>query len=315
MKRYLFIIIFTTCLGFVSSGQSLDQFSMRNYNMMVFNPAIAGSNLTHIISLHHRSQWVGFDGAPSSQFFSYNGTIFKKVGIGAYLYNDIAGPFHNIRINMTYAYHLTFPKFNLSLGVSVSGSRFKFDNTKLILRDPDDDLINGAVTKTRWIPDVTAGALFYNKDFYAGISTTNMMKSKAKNDASIEALSRQYLYLMGGYDFKLGKSVVLTPELLGATDFYSFLGEVGVKATFLNAFNVGVRYRTSTDLVMLAGIKILKFAYLAYSYDLVLSSLAEYQKGSHEILLAITISDKPRRKNSLFKDKIKPRKNRRDYWD
>ncbi len=312
MKKYLFPIIIAAGLSFSSSAQSLDQFSMRNYDMQVFNPAICGSNLTHIINLHHRSQWVGFEGAPSSQYFSYNGSIFKKVGLGAYLYNDMVGPFHNIRINLAYAYHLTFPKFNLSLGVSVSASRFRFDNSKLLLRDPDDVLINGIITKTRWTPDFTAGVLFYNKDFYAGISTTNMFKSKAKNDASLQTLSTQYLYLMAGYDFKVGKSVVLTPEIIGATDFKSFLAEVGVKSTFLNTFSIGVRYRTSKDLILLAGVKILKFAYLAYSYDLVLSSLSGYQKGSHEILLAITISDKPRRKNSLLNDDD-ARRNRRNY--
>ena len=63
------------------------------FNSLAFNPAYAGSNDHLTLGLLHRSQWVGIDGAPTTQWlFAHSPLKNERVGVGINLTNDLIGP-------------------------------------------------------------------------------------------------------------------------------------------------------------------------------------------------------------------------------
>ena len=68
-KTILFISLITLCFG-VSQAQQVPQFSQNMFNKLANNPAIAGNSESINATVLHRSQWVGFDGAPTTFNFS-----------------------------------------------------------------------------------------------------------------------------------------------------------------------------------------------------------------------------------------------------
>ena len=66
-------------------AQQEAQYSQYMYNTISVNPAYAGSrNVLSVLALH-RSQWVGFEGAPTTQFVSIHAPIARKrIGVGVF---------------------------------------------------------------------------------------------------------------------------------------------------------------------------------------------------------------------------------------
>ena len=71
MKKILLITAIVLA-GLQLFAQQLPQFSLRTFDDYVLNPAVAGSNSYPEIKLHHRTQWLGFTGAPITSLISYN---------------------------------------------------------------------------------------------------------------------------------------------------------------------------------------------------------------------------------------------------
>ena len=70
MKIVLFISI--VIIGSAFSAQQLSFNSQYMLNQYMINPAAAGQHLEAPISLSVRQQWAGIQGAPVTQFISFN---------------------------------------------------------------------------------------------------------------------------------------------------------------------------------------------------------------------------------------------------
>ncbi|HMV24589.1 MAG TPA: PorP/SprF family type IX secretion system membrane protein, partial [Saprospiraceae bacterium] len=87
MKKLLIAFLFLYA-GNVFSQQD-PMFTKYMFNSLWYNPAYAGSQDHMSISLIHRSQWIGLQGAPTTQTFTIHTPLRNdKVGIGFNLVND-----------------------------------------------------------------------------------------------------------------------------------------------------------------------------------------------------------------------------------
>ena len=77
MKR-LGILIALLVLVLPSFGQQDPLFSQYMFNPLIINPAYAGSREALSATILHRSQWVGFDGAPTTQTLGVHAPLRKK---------------------------------------------------------------------------------------------------------------------------------------------------------------------------------------------------------------------------------------------
>ena len=166
---------------------------------LVFNPAVAGLKYYPDIILHHRSQWVGFKDAPVTDMLSYHSHIKLKMGVGGYLISHTTGPLKRTAINFSYAYHIPFNTFFLSLGLSGSLLQYSININKIKLHESDDEVVIGLSDKTL-MPDASFGVFFYNRKYFFGFSVLQLFQSKVilSFDDNLEAilpLTKHYYFI------------------------------------------------------------------------------------------------------------------------
>jgi type IX secretion system PorP/SprF family membrane protein len=311
MKKYL-IILASLFFSAVSFAQIQPQLSQRHADILFFNPAVAGSKLNQEIQLHHRTQWTGFEGAPRTQIFSYNGAFSDASGLGGCLYNDKSKGYQNYGLNLSYAYHLPLESFNFAMGLATTLSKYVLDTREIRFYQSGDPLLFQEVQHSKITPDFIAGLYAYNTRFYAGLSTSRSVSGKLKESDLVFLPMVQNYYFVGGLNFNLGDEVVISPEIVGTYATATPLQyQIGVKAVFDNKFIVASDFRSKDAIVFLFGIRLFDMVYAAYSYDYVYSMLRSYNSGSHEVIISFVLARN--KSNPIYKNKHID-KNRRTFW-
>src|SRR5690349_18658589 len=96
LKKLTFFLALLLC--FKSYAQQLPQFTQYMFNRLVINPAYAGGDGPLSLTLANRSQWLGVDGAPTTQTFTAHSMFTKKNGLGLSLVNDKIGVHKNLTV-------------------------------------------------------------------------------------------------------------------------------------------------------------------------------------------------------------------------
>ena len=99
---FSFFMLF--CIGTAYSQQD-PQITQNMFDKFLYNPGVVGSQPSINVGLLHRSQWVGVDGAPTTQ----NLTVESRIealhgGIGLNVINDELGPLSTKTATLSYAY-------------------------------------------------------------------------------------------------------------------------------------------------------------------------------------------------------------------
>jgi len=289
MKKIFFLVFFFSLITCFS--QQLPQLTLRSFDYTVFNPASNGIKPYSEIMLHHRSQWVGFTNAPNTQFLTYNGKINEIMGIGSYIMNDITGPTRRFSASVAYNYKAKFENFRLSLGLAAGIMQYGIDGNKISLYQINDNVIAEHISMKSICPNVDFGVLLYNDKFYTGISIMQLLANKIKfNAENINTTINlvNHFYITSGYKIELNKEIMLQPSfLVGGTFGTPLLIDLGLRVDFFQEkITAGIGFRTNDAIVLLAGVKIKNQFTIAYSYDIVISTLRKYNSGSHDIILS-----------------------------
>ena len=77
-----FLLILCLFSSKLVTAQQDAQYTQYMYNALSINPAYAGSRDMFSAVILHRSQWVGVDGAPTTQTLSGHTPLNEKVGVG-----------------------------------------------------------------------------------------------------------------------------------------------------------------------------------------------------------------------------------------
>ena len=124
------IILFAMLLVcFVSYSQQDAQYTQYMYNTINVNPAYAGSRGVLSVFGLHRTQWVGLDGAPTTNAFSINSPINNSnLGVGLSFVNDKIGPTVENTISADLSYTIkTSETYKLSFGIKGTANLFNLD--------------------------------------------------------------------------------------------------------------------------------------------------------------------------------------------
>ncbi|GGA79660.1 membrane protein [Flavobacterium palustre] len=279
-------------------AQQDSQYTHYMYNTITINPAYAGSRgMTSIFGLH-RTQWVGLDGAPTTNAFSIHSPLQNsRLGIGVSFVNDKigAGDQSNIGADLSYTIP-TSEKFDLSFGIKVSADLLNVDYTKLNRYDTGNPLFQNNIDN-EFAPNIGAGVYYHSDQLYLGFSIPNFLNVRHFDDnASAAVKDRLHYYLMGGYVFDLSPSVKLKPSILTKIVSGAPL-QVDLSANVLlqDKVSLGLAYRWSAAATAMAGIQITDGLLVGYSYDFDTTSLENYNSGSHEIFLRFELFNIQRR--------------------
>lgn len=237
----------------------------------------------------HRTQWVGLDGAPTTNSFAVHSPINDtNVGLGLSFINDRIGPADENSISVDFAYTVQASEnYKLSFGLKATANLLNVDYTKLNIYNPNDPLFQNNIDN-KFSPNIGAGVYFHSENTYVGLSVPNFLETKHYEDDGnySTAKERMHYYLIAGHVFELNPNLKFKPSALAKMVQGAPL-QVDVSANFLinEKFTVGAAYRWSAAVSGMVGFQITDGLFVGYAYDAETTKLANYNSGSHEIFL------------------------------
>lgn len=323
MKNFKLLPLLLLLLTGVAYGQQDAQFSHYMFNGIFYNPGYAGLENVTRFSLISRKQWLGYEassingaevggGSPTTQILTVSTPLpffNRKSGAGAYLLYDTKGPLTSIEAQLSGSYHLKLGDGLLGLGLRAGLYSQRINGEWYHVVHPSDpiyqELIDNRASQGKL--DLAAGAWYKTTKYYAGVSFSHLPQSRFTfGFDSITSKLSNHLYVTGGYNFKLGYSLVITPSILVQTDLNELTYIFGPMATYNDKFWGGINLRQSfaerevskggrtlsnDDVVFLIGMNLLKNNALrvGYAFDFVTSGVQAKKRTSHEIMLSYTV--------------------------
>ena len=304
----LFTLLLALLPGFLKAQQRL-QVSQYMMNNFLENPAFAGKDQYSEAIVGYRNQWTGLADAPKTLFASVQGrfgqgnsSLASRGRVdngfnndhkpahawGVIMSSDKFGPTTYNSFFVTYAYHLPISKkLYASVGVSPGVINYVIDGNKLNLPEKS---IDNAISFQRLSvikPDINVGATLYGKNFYVGVSSYQLLRNKIYDAAiSDEHSMRVHYNITGEVRFKKNDYSFMPSFLVKYVRGAPLTGDLAFRVGYKNIIWVGLSYRTEDAFAVLLGYNITNNFYVGYSYDYTISPLTNFNKGSHEIMLA-----------------------------
>jgi type IX secretion system PorP/SprF family membrane protein len=299
MKKIILGTIAFIALTTSLKAQQDAMFTHYMYNTLWLNPAYAGTRDAFTITAIHRSQWVGFEGAPIDQTLTMHSPILKgKMGVGLSVLNDKIGPTKSTFLALDLDYQIKInSKSKLSFGLKGLVNFYSVNLNKSILENQNDVAFSENIN--RILPNSGAGIYYYRERFYAGISVPKLMENKIKS-SSLNAISkeqRHYFFIMGTV-FNLSKDVRLKPTcFIKATEIAPIEGDVTANFIIKDKYTLGAMYRTGDGFGLLLGYNFTEQFIVGYSFDWsMVNTTRKYNSGSHEIMLRYDLISKSKSK-------------------
>ena len=303
MKKSLIVIL--VCLAALTKAQQLPMYSQYLTNDFILNPAIAGSKLYFPIQINSRTQWSGLGTiAPKTNTLSYHMPVaYDAIGIGAIVMQDETGPYSQIGVALSFAYHIQLDEDDvtrLSLGLSGLVTQHTLNQDDLTFHNPDPEF-QGSYSKM--VPDASFGAYLYSKNFSLSASAYQLFESTFKEsvqDIFGDNSQVRHYFAHASYHIDIHSDLAIEPSLLvKSTEVSPTQLDINARVIIDNNYWAGLSLRSSESLVVLAGLN-MGSLFLSYSYDYGISSLSSVASGSHEISLGFNINDKRKRRHSYY---------------
>lgn len=303
MKKTGIITALLALVSFTSAHAQQDpQYTNYMYNTININPAYAGSRGALSIFGLHRSQWVGLEGAPTTNSFSVNTPIAdSKVGLGVSFVNDALGVMdeNTLSVDFSYTLDLNNRGSKLSFGLKGSANLLNVAYSDLNKYNPNDPQILNDV-QNEFTPNIGAGIYWHTEKSYVGFSVPSFLESTRYNN-NIQSTMQQkmHYYLMGGHVFEINPTLKFKPAfLLKAVQGAPLQADITGNFLINEKFTIGGAYRWDAAWSALVGFQVTDGMFIGYSYDSDIKALRNYNNGSHEVFVRFELFNKYRRVNS-----------------
>lgn len=288
--KVIFFVAIVVTIGCNAIAQQLPQSNLYTFNKYNINPAYAGYNKCFELYGSHLSQWVGIDGAPSTNYFSAHSGLGKNMGIGGGIIFDKAAFISRFSGRLSYSYGINFgPEHHLRLGISAGLYQIRVDASGATVDDITDDVVSGG-SQIGMTFDSEFGVFYMLKGFQLGISVPQIFETEAKmNFQQVDGFTEtRHFVAYAGYDLKLKEKWSVEPSVLYKTaqsglDQFDFNAMV----TYNKLISAGVGYRTHVGFLARLGLNIKDLFYVGYAYEFPGANIASYSNGSHEIMLGL----------------------------
>ena len=288
LKHNIIAIVLFSCTVTVSVAQQLPQFTQYMFNTISVNPAYAGSREALSIVGLHRSQWVGFDGGPTTQTLSIHTPLRNdRIGLGLSFIKDDLGPENFSYLYTDFSYAIpTGQNGKLAFGIKGGFTQYSLD-PDFRASESNDQLIYGI--EDRWSPNIGLGVYWTTNRWYLGLSTPRVLKTDRNREQGYEALERLSYYFTGGYVFDLSQNLKFKPSyLIKATNGAPLSYDLTANFLFNEKFWLGASYRINESAGAIGGFadfQISRQLRIGYAYEKPISDISRYSNGTHELML------------------------------
>ena len=287
---HILVLLFSVVLlNLESFAQQDPMYTQYMYNPLSVNPGYAGSREALSIVGILREQWVGIDGAPSTQSLNLHSPIFNdNMGLGLSVINDKIGPIHQTMLFADYSYSIqTTYNAKLSFGLKAGVNIFQADLLSLTPDQGGDPAMYNIDNKL--LPNIGVGVFYYSDKGYVGLSAPKLLEQmlyEYNTSVVTENKERRHYFVIGGYVFDLSEQVKFKPAfLLKAVVGAPISIDLSANFLFRDKLGVGVAHRLDDSFSGLLQYYVTPQFRIGYAYDFTLTELRNYNSGSHELML------------------------------
>ncbi len=277
------IIVLTTSI----KAQQMPQTNLYTDNIFNINPAYAGYNPTCLEAyLGHITQWVGVEGAPSTNYLDIHKGFGKRFGLGGGFILDQTSMINRFSGNLSGSYRIGLGEnSNLRVGLSMGVYQVSINTSDAIVQDPTDELVTGSRSGMTFNNEF--GLIYNYKKFIVGVAVPQVLETNASTDAGNFGVDRHFT-AFAKYDWEVSEKWSIEPSSMmrNVNNISQFDGNL--MATYNNLISIGAGYRTDVGLLARMRLRLQDMFILAYAYEFAGSNISSYSSGSHEIMLGIT---------------------------
>lgn len=298
MKQRLILIgVLVFMISALFGQDKLLLYSHYSYSGMAINPAYAGSKQSLSASVSHRSQWIGFEGAPSYNIVSLHSPFKDKpMGLGLLVLNESMGLRKFTGIYANYAHKIKVGQGVLAMGLKAGIGAGKLDDVDL-----GEDIVFSEKSKSYLLPNFGLGFYYTTNKYYLGFSIPMLLGYKANETGEVVAyhdFSQYAYYLLAGTKVTLDNGWQLQPSALLAYDKASgIIVDGGASVEYKERIRCGLNYRLKQALILLLEYQLNYQMRVGLAYDYGVGDFSEYSRSSVEINLEYNFGYKVRASN------------------
>lgn len=267
-------------------------------NLLTVQPAYAGMTGYLNVTALSRIQWVGFDGAPTTNTITIQGPFQKyNIGIGLSLINDKFGPVRQNGLYADYAYRILINDDQyISFGIKGGFNRYEALLSELPTHDPNDPIAIQDINK-KYLPNFGLGFLWHSDVFFIGFSIPKFFKNKISSESGVSLYKEEINYYgMGGVVFDISEAVKFKPTFLYRwSEGSPGIVDLTVNFLFFDRIWAGATYRLKNSYGLLFQAFVNKQLKIGYAYDLTTFHPTQANAGTHEFMLSYDFPFRKRR--------------------
>ncbi len=274
--------------GMRSSAQQDPLYSQYMFNTLAFNPAYAGSAEIFTVMALSRHQWVGFEGAPTTQTLLAHAPVKRSgLSLGFSAITDKTGPARQTSAHLDVAYRIrTGERSRLSFGLKGGLNMYQAEIASLttVEADPANVDIQGQL-----LPNFGFGLFWHTDRTYVGVSAPKLLENEldvVSGTNLVMATESRHYFLMAGHVIDVNHGLKFKPSIM----FRLVEGapwSLDVNANFLVRDRVwfGGMYRLGNAFGLLGQYQVNDQFRIGYAFDLTTTRMGAYNAGTHEIML------------------------------
>lgn len=256
---------------------------------MAINPAYAGSREAISTSAFLRSQWTGFDGAPTTETITAHAPMAKrKAGLGLAIIADQIGPKKSTGILGSYAYRIKIRDGKLSMGLRFGVYQYLFNWNEITYKD-QADIYNTKNQTSTIVPTADFGLYYYTNSMYAGFSATHLYRGRltdvANQSGGFAELS-PHLFFTVGKAWALAEKLIFSPScMIKTVKNTPTTADLNFSFLLNQRIWVGFSIRSNYGVVLYTQFNVTEKFKVGYSYDIGLNKIGTNAGGSHELMI------------------------------
>jgi type IX secretion system PorP/SprF family membrane protein len=296
------VILLIILIGFHELHAQQDaQYTQYMYNTNTINPAYAGSRRVLSITALHRSQWLGLDGAPTTQTLNISFPGGKRIGLAASILNDeiLNGIKTETDLKASVSYTIKAgEQSKLAFGLNFGGNLLSLNFSELEGFIDEQSSITASNIDKQFSPNFGAGIYYYTDKFYLGFSAPDFLETEyfdgSAASTSYLISERIGLHLITGKVFDLNQNLQFKPTLLLRAVIGTPL-KADFSANFLmnETFALGAAYRWGSGISALSSFQINEQFLLGIAYDRETTAIGNtsFNAGSFELFLRFELPE------------------------
>ncbi|GAA5037379.1 hypothetical protein GCM10011506_33620 [Marivirga lumbricoides] len=315
MVKFIFALLFYLLLLVLpSEAQELPVYNHFYSTPYLYNPAEVAAYPFRNVSLNHRQQWRGVEGAPVVTTLTFESPFtYKKFGVGATLRHFNRGLLSTTDFLATYSYKMNLTR-NSTFHFGISGGLTANSIDVTQVQDLSDPAITNFLNNNIQPISNVGFKLATSSGINIGASLPRLFKLQYVNSQNFEALEispfEEFILMAyfkkpiaskivtrgaGRYKRRVKIEDVYSPFQMYAIYHYSpLIGkrvELLSTLTFNESFWIGGSYRLNYGMSGIIGFNMKKLSF-SYAYEPSSKLVNGIADGAHEIQLKLTIGDK-----------------------